>query len=345
MTADPAAALSVELLTPPGPGGIAVVAVRGEGRCAALRGVLRRASDGAPLDFTRPAPCLARLGRGETAVDRVLVVARRDWIEIHTHASEAVLAWLAREVGNPRAPELSPAESLVATAVSEAQLALGLEQQGFDWSGFVAELESSSPEVRRRRALAALRRSDVALALREPARLVLCGSQNAGKSTLMNRLLFRERALAGAHPGLTRDPIRELTELGGYPYLVVDTAGEGSTATEIDRLAVERGRGERALGICVAVVDGTRPPDRIARELSRVARLWIRNKSDLPLCAWPAELAPVVTLSGLSPADAPFVRAKVGERLRLLRGLPPAGPVGGPAALHPRQRAQLMALL
>lgn len=55
--------------------------------------------------------------------------------------------------------------------------------------------------------------------------LALIGRPNAGKSTLLNRLLGYERALATAVPGTTRDPIRARVERDGEVFHLVDTAG------------------------------------------------------------------------------------------------------------------------
>ncbi|MFW5927431.1 MAG: ribosome biogenesis GTPase Der, partial [Wenzhouxiangella sp.] len=56
-------------------------------------------------------------------------------------------------------------------------------------------------------------------------RLALIGRPNAGKSTLLNRLLGEERALATAEPGTTRDPVHATVERDGQRYHLVDTAG------------------------------------------------------------------------------------------------------------------------
>ena len=71
--------------------------------------------------------------------------------------------------------------------------------------------------------------------------------------------------------------------------------------------------------------------------------LVVCNKRDLPQAtrSWPVALAPRVPVSCLDPAQACLVREVVGEALRSLRELPPAGPVGGPAALDTSQRQAL----
>jgi GTP-binding protein len=56
-------------------------------------------------------------------------------------------------------------------------------------------------------------------------RLALIGRPNAGKSTLLNRLLGEERALATPVAGTTRDPIHATIERDGVRYHLIDTAG------------------------------------------------------------------------------------------------------------------------
>jgi len=58
-----------------------------------------------------------------------------------------------------------------------------------------------------------------------PVRVALVGRPNGGKSSIMNRLLGKERAVVSAVPGTTRDAVDEAFERRGRHYLLVDTAG------------------------------------------------------------------------------------------------------------------------
>lgn len=78
--------------------------------------------------------------------------------------------------------------------------------------------------------------------LREGVRLVLCGAPNAGKSSLLNRLLGFERAIVSPTPGTTRDTIEEFASLRGIPFRITDTAGLRETQDTVEREGVERAR-------------------------------------------------------------------------------------------------------
>ena len=78
--------------------------------------------------------------------------------------------------------------------------------------------------------------------LREGITLALCGAPNAGKSSLLNRLLGSERAIVAATPGTTRDTIEERASLGGYPFRVIDTAGFRESTDPVEQEGVARAR-------------------------------------------------------------------------------------------------------
>lgn len=75
---------------------------------------------------------------------------------------------------------------------------------------------------------------------RRGAVVVIAGKPNVGKSTLLNGILGRERAIVSPIPGTTRDTIEEAVEFQGIPIVLVDTAGVLGAASGVDRLGVER---------------------------------------------------------------------------------------------------------
>jgi tRNA modification GTPase len=150
--------------------------------------------------------------------------------------------------------------------------------------------------------------------LREGALVVISGAPNAGKSSLLNALLGRSRAIVSAAPGTTRDAIEESLSLGGIPVRLVDTAGlrEG-VADEVEAEGIARaGRLLREADLHLRVVDSTLPPDPdLFHGLPPGRTLVVWSKADL------APAAPVAAL----PEGCRAVRAsaKTGEGLDDLR--------------------------
>lgn len=122
---------------------------------------------------------------------------------------------------------------------------------------------------------------------RDGVRVAIVGPPNAGKSTLLNRLLRHERAIVTEVPGTTRDTIEESVAVGGVRYHLVDTAGIRDTADRVEQLGVERSR--RALeasDVALFVADASAPEPAL-ETLSALSvlgsRPWalVLNKTDL----------------------------------------------------------------
>ncbi len=81
-----------------------------------------------------------------------------------------------------------------------------------------------------------------ARALEEGVRTAIVGRPNVGKSSLLNALLMRERAIVSEIPGTTRDTIEETLECGGILLRLVDTAGLREGRDHVEVLGIERSR-------------------------------------------------------------------------------------------------------
>jgi tRNA modification GTPase len=128
--------------------------------------------------------------------------------------------------------------------------------------------------------------------------LAIVGRPNAGKSSLFNRLVERDRAIVTATPGTTRDTVTERISLDGIPLELVDTAGlrsghgegagEGQRehVQEAEQLGIRRSREALAdAALVLIVLDATEPlNDEERRLLAAVAErpaLVAMNKIDL----------------------------------------------------------------
>jgi tRNA modification GTPase len=98
--------------------------------------------------------------------------------------------------------------------------------------------------------------------------LAIVGRPNAGKSSLFNRLLERDRAIVTASPGTTRDLVTERISLGGIPLELVDTAGLREAFEEAEQIGIARTREALAdAGLILIVLDATQPLNEEERQL------------------------------------------------------------------------------
>jgi tRNA modification GTPase len=140
--------------------------------------------------------------------------------------------------------------------------------------------------------------------------VAIVGRPNAGKSSLLNALLKRERAIVSEIPGTTRDAIEAEADIGGVPITFVDTAGVRESENAIEMEGVRRSRQwiERA-DVILWVVDGSEvfseEDETFYREIrGETSLIVVVNKQDLP-CLWNPEnrlgredVIPVSCLSG-----------------------------------------------
>ena len=120
--------------------------------------------------------------------------------------------------------------------------------------------------------------------LREGVRVVIYGATNAGKSSLLNRLLGYERAIVSEIPGTTRDTIEEVISMRGVPIRLLDTAGLRDSTDQLERAGIERTqRSLQTADVVLHVVDRSAPrPPEFERAPSDAVEILLLNKSDLP---------------------------------------------------------------
>jgi tRNA modification GTPase len=90
--------------------------------------------------------------------------------------------------------------------------------------------------------------------LREGLRVAIVGRPNVGKSSLLNRLSRRERAIVTDLPGTTRDLLESELVLEGVPLTLLDTAGIRATTDPVELLGIERSRGALAAADAVLLL-------------------------------------------------------------------------------------------
>ena len=97
-------------------------------------------------------------------------------------------------------------------------------------------------------------------AFREGVPVVIAGIPNAGKSTLLNRLLHDDKAIVSSIPGTTRDIVEDTREIGGILFRFADTAGLRDTTDTVEAIGVERARTRLSTAaIVIWLIDPTAP--------------------------------------------------------------------------------------
>jgi tRNA modification GTPase len=180
--------------------------------------------------------------------------------------------------------------------------------------------------------------------LREGLRVAIVGRPNVGKSSLLNLLSCRDRAIVTDLPGTTRDLLESELVLDGVPLTLLDTAGIRPSDDPVERLGIERSRGALAAADAVLLLfdlaDGWTAADAELRALvpEGVPLLVVGNKADLVVK--PADAAD--PSADVAPADL-AISARTGagreDLARLLLQRCGAGELQGlEVALNGRQR-------
>jgi len=123
--------------------------------------------------------------------------------------------------------------------------------------------------------------------LREGASAVIAGPPNAGKSSLLNALLGRPRAIVSAEPGTTRDFLEERFLAGPYSIQITDTAGlRPEPLDPVEREGVARSLEKIATAdFLLLIIDGTVEPPKLPKAVLDAIKpnntLILENKTDL----------------------------------------------------------------
>ena len=132
-----------------------------------------------------------------------------------------------------------------------------------------------------------LNSTDKGVILREGISCVICGKANVGKSSLLNALLKKDKAIVTPIPGTTRDSVCETIDLFGIPLRLVDTAGIIKGGNLAEKEAVKRSRRHiKEADLILFVLDAsqkiTSQDLAISRSLFKKPAFVILNKEDLP---------------------------------------------------------------
>jgi tRNA modification GTPase len=289
-----------------------LVEIAAHGSPVVLELLLRRALDlGArlaePGEFTQRAFLSGRL-------DLTQAEAVRDLIDAQTLTQARVAA---SQMGGALSRRVGPVKQSLVELIARLEAGIDFAEDDVDVTPqadiarFIGELTPPLSAL-----AASFARGRV---IHDGLTLAIVGRPNAGKSSLFNCLVERERAIVTATPGTTRDTVTERISLDGIPLELVDTAGLREGREEAEQLGIARSREALAdAALVLVVLDATQPLNEEERRLltaieGRPALVAV-NKSDLaaaePLTDQIAGI-PALPTSALTGEGLPALRERI----------------------------------
>jgi tRNA modification GTPase len=273
-----------------------VVELSCHGSPALLRIVVERliaqgARLAAPGEFTRRAFLNGRIDLAQAEAVALLIGAR----------TERAMRLAVRAVAGQLGDSLRGLRDRLLDVIAALEVTLDFPDDavGIDPAAAAATVAALAADVVAWRA-----RADRGRILHEGLTVAIVGAPNAGKSSLLNALAGRERAIVSPVPGTTRDVVEATIELAGVPVRLLDTAGIDVPRDPIEAEGIRRSRSAIAESdLLVVVVDGSRPLVReVLDETAGRPRVIVRGKSDLPRHGSTATLSDAVDVSALTGA-------------------------------------------
>lgn len=172
--------------------------------------------------------------------------------------SESALHLANRQLGGLLGRRVRELDEGLALLLAEIESRLDFPEEDLDWEP-TASLRAGLDRARNacRELLDSQTEGEI---LRQGIVLVLAGPPNVGKSSLLNAILGRDRAIVTEIPGTTRDTLEELAHIRGIPVRLVDTAGIREANDLIERSGIERSRASiRQAQVVLWIVDGSQP--------------------------------------------------------------------------------------
>ncbi len=260
-----------------------IVEIAAHGSPVVLEMLVRRAvSEGArlaePGEFTQRAFLSGRL-------DLTQAEAVRDLIDAST-LNQARVA--ARQLGGALSRQVAPIKQQLIALIAALEAGVDFAEDDIDTMPVqeivsrIAAIEAPLRDLER-----GFRYGRI---VHDGLRLAIVGRPNAGKSSLFNRLVERDRAIVTATPGTTRDLVTERVAIHGIPIELIDTAGLREATDEAESIGIAKSREAMAdADLVLLVVDAStnlHPEDTATlTALEGRPTLIAANKIDLKLCS------------------------------------------------------------
>ena len=228
-----------------------------------------------------------------TGEDLLVVRSSPEQYEIQCHGSQAVIDAITADLesqGVSKMPTVTGTEGKTVGDKFRSEIELLLNQAKTErtallllnqWKLFPAsaeQLNALEPAERQQTIDTMLSHASFGLNFHRTRSVVFCGRPNAGKSSLINRVLGFQRAIVNPTPGTTRDVVSEGSAVDGWPVEFSDTAALRQTDGQIEKMGIEKAvQMIESADVVIGVVDAVEVGDAI----DLAADIVVINKSDL----------------------------------------------------------------
>ena len=122
--------------------------------------------------------------------------------------------------------------------------------------------------------------------IKEGIKTAIIGKPNAGKSSLLNRILKEDRAIVTEFEGTTRDTIEEFVNINGIPLKLIDTAGIRNAEDEVEKIGIHKSKEiAKNADLIIAIFDASKPLSKEDKEILEIIKgkkvIILLNKIDL----------------------------------------------------------------
>ena len=122
--------------------------------------------------------------------------------------------------------------------------------------------------------------------IKEGIKTAIIGRPNAGKSSLLNRILKEDRAIVTEYEGTTRDTIEEFVNINGIPLKLIDTAGIRKAKDEVEKIGIHKSKEiAKDADLIIAIFDASKKLSEEDKEILEIIKnkkaIILLNKIDL----------------------------------------------------------------
>lgn len=301
------------VMTGPGAGAIATIQLFGDAAEKVVRMIFRR-TEGRPFELKSGHILLGHIVDGDESIDQVTVGCEGpDTFAIHCHGNplivERIVRLLRRHGVAPLSAErllarvlmsrghqdsigveaklaLATVKTIEGAAVLSNQVKAGLSRKIRQWQ---EQFDSPSWKQIAAEAAQVLRDSAPARLILSGCTIALIGPPNTGKSTLLNTLAGREKAIVTDIRGTTRDWVSAEIHLPPLAATLIDTAGldSGLAVGDVDRTAQQKSIDMvKRADVILLILDLSRPSEPLGDDLLHAVAgrsiVTVLNKADLP---------------------------------------------------------------